>query len=446
MKALLINPSWGGIVNQKGKRFNRHFPPLDLLYCGALLENHGIYVELIDANVSSISNVEIASYAKKFDKVFITSSPFYQWQCPNLDFQIFLEFLEPFLKENLYLYGSHCSLFPEEILRITRACAVLRGEPEATVTNICLEKDLKKVDGVTYHNGDKIVSNKERELIPLDSLPLPAIHLIDPKKYGYEILGNNLMIFEGARGCPYKCIFCLQIMHGYSYRKKSVEKLIQEVDFAIETFGVRNGYFYDMEFSINRKLVETLCHHLIQSQHEFSWTCQVRPDSVDEELLFLMKRAGCRLIHFGIEGASDDSFKTMNKGMAIKDVERAMLSAKKVNMATAGFFMFGLPGERKEDFQKTIDFAKRLNPTYASFHAVTPYPGTKLYKMLKEKKEGIDFPEAYTQEHSLKELERVVKKAFFQFYLRPGYIISRLFADKVNSFHKQIGLFLRFLR
>lgn len=285
MKALLINPTWETFISRKGKRYNRHFPPLDLLNCAALLEQKKIYVEILDANISDLSPLEIADYASRFDKVFITSTPYYKWQCPNLDFDAFLNFIKLFDKHNLYLMGAHCSIYPKKVLQLTEAIVIIRGEPEYTVLEICQGKTYRDIHGLTFKQNGNVITNPDRDLLSLDQLPLPAYHLVDPKKYGYEILGDNFMIFEGSRGCPYKCNFCLQIMYGNKYRKKSASKLINEVDYAIQESEVENGYFYDLEFTLNKDLVNRLCDYLIERKYNFSWTCQARTDTVDPQIL-----------------------------------------------------------------------------------------------------------------------------------------------------------------
>ncbi len=158
MKALLINPAWEAIISRKGKRYNRHFPPLDLLNCAALLEQEKIEVEVLDANFSELTPLEIAAHASRFDKAFVTSAPHYNWQCPNIDFEVFLDFIKPFDKQNLYLMGTHCSIYPEKILQLTDVAGIIRGEPEYTILEICQGKASRDIQGLTFKlNGKNLV-------------------------------------------------------------------------------------------------------------------------------------------------------------------------------------------------------------------------------------------------------------------------------------------------
>lgn len=446
MKVLLINATWEVLVSRKGKRYNRFFPPLDLLTSAALLEKEGIEVEVFDANISGLSPSEIAHHASRFDKVFITSTPYYNWQCPNIDFDVFLNFIKPFNKKNLYLMGTHCSVYPEKVLQLTEVAGIIRGEPEYTILEICQDKASKDIQGLTFKMDGGIISNPDRDLPPLDQVPMPAYHLLNPKKYGYELLGDNLMVFEGSRGCPYKCIFCLQVMYGNRYRRKNVSKLIAEVDYAVQKLGVENGYFYDLEFTLNKDLVNKLCDHLIKKKYNFSWTCQTRADSVDPQILKKMKEAGCKLIHFGVETGSEKILELLNKKITLQQIKQGIEMTKQAGIETAGFFLFGFPGETEVDFMKTIDIAKRLDLTYTSFHVAIPYPGTEFFNLLETNNSCLDFPEAYTKEHPLEELKSVARKAFLQFYLRPKYIFSRIFKGNPRSWLKQLRLFINFVK
>ena len=220
MKILLINPSWEGVFSKKGNRFNRPWPPLDLLNCAALLEKDGIEVSLIDARAHAINIEQIAHIATGFDKTFVTSSPIDRWQCPNIDINPFLKLIHLLPKEELYIMGVHGTVRPDEMLDQTKAKAIIRGEPELTVLDICRSKSLPDTDGITFKDNSSVIHTKERELLSLDDLPIPAFHLIDVRNYRYEILGNRFLLFEGSRGCPYPCIYCQKSMYGRQYRMK----------------------------------------------------------------------------------------------------------------------------------------------------------------------------------------------------------------------------------
>jgi len=445
-KILLINPL---IEYSKNKDelsiYNRIWPPLSLANCAALLENNGFDVKIMDANAEFLKPKQVANKSNNFDKIFITTSTIDRWQCPHLNLYPFLELIREVKKvnSNIYLTGSHGTVRPNEMLKLTSVKAIIRGEPELTVLEICKECDLKKIKGVTFEKNGKMISNPNRPLLDMNKLPMPAFHLLSMKKYFYEILGNNFCLFEGSRGCPFSCIYCLKSMYGNGYRKKSAEKLIDEVKYSVENFDIKTAYFIDLEFCINRNLVERLCDFLIEQKYNFKWTCQTRFDTIDLKLLEKMKKAGCEIIHFGVETGSPKIMKMIKKNVTIDQIKQGMKLTKKAGIKSVCFFMFGLPTETNKDMEMTIKLAKELNPTYASFHIATPYPETGFYNMIKNEIGDELFPSYYGNEN---ELKKVVNKAFLSFYLRPKYIFSRLKEGEIKLLGKQIDLFFRYLK
>jgi len=427
----------------KGKRHNRIWPPLDLLNCASVLEKEGFYVKILDANAERTPMDKIIEYSKNFDKIFVSSSSLDRWQCPNININPFLNLTKKMRKGNLFVMGVHGTIRPREILELTNAKAVMNGEPELTVLDICKGKSLSKIRGISYSRNKGIISTKKRGPIDLNRLPLPAYHLLNPKRYYYDLLGKNLAILEASRGCPFSCIFCLKEMYGSKYRKKSAKNLIKEIDYLVKKLDIKNIYFMDLEFTINKGLVDKLCNHLIKERYNLRWCCQTRADSVDMQLLRKMKKAGCALIHYGVETGSPRIMNVINKGIALEKIQNGVRLTKKAGIETACFFMFGFPTETRKDMEKTVKFAKELNPTYASFHVATPYPNTAFYRYNKTDEL---FSEAYTKEHSAVYLKGMADKAFLSFYLRPNYIIGRLFSANLKSSFNQFKLFLEFVK
>jgi len=449
-RVVFVNPSYEYPVLKNAKFYyiNKIWPPIDLANCAALLEKEGFYVKIIDANAERLSPEEVSKQVKGFDKIFITSSTLDRWQCPHPNIKPFLNCVDVIRKENpeakIFVMGTHGTVKPKEILKLTKATAVIRREPELTVLEICKNDRLDRIKGITFYKSKKMISNPDRKGLDLNTLPVPAYHLLPLEKYFYEFLGGKFMLFEASRSCPFNCIFCLKKAYG-SYRKKSSEKLVEEVKYAIENFGVKNAYFIDLEFTVNRKLVEELCDFLIQKKYDFKWCCQARFDTIDKRLLAKMKRAGCKLIHYGVESGSERIMKMINKKITIEQIEKGMKITKEVGIPTTCFFMFGFPTETIEDMEKTIQLAIKLNPTFASFHIAIPYPDTVFYNMLSSSFNEM-FPSAYTGEHSEEELKRIIKDAFKRYYFRPSYVISRLVEGNYGMLLKQFKLFLSHIK
>jgi anaerobic magnesium-protoporphyrin IX monomethyl ester cyclase len=400
---------------------------------------------LLDARAQWVEPVEIGRRARNYERVFITSSPLDRWQCPNIDTEKFLLTTNELPKDRLIVLGVHGTVMPEQFLEYTGAQAVVMGEPEFAVQEICRTDSLGGVAGLVYQDGARAVRTAKREQLDIDALPTPAFELLNLDLYGYELMGDRFALFEGSRSCPWSCHFCLLKMYGDKYRRKDPARVISDVEIAVEKFGVRNGYFIDLEFTVHRKLVTQLCEFLIRKRYDFRWACQTRLDTVDADMLDLMKRSGCVLIHYGVETGSEHILDTINKKISFDKIRKGMTLTHKAGIESACFFMMGMPGETAEDMDKTVAFAKLLNPTYASFHVTTPYPGTYFHK---QHVDNWTFPikESFSQTLPLEQLKRRAKRAMMEFYLRPGYVGARLAHGHVGALLKQARLFWNFIR
>ncbi len=326
---------------------------------------------------------------------------------------------------------------------MTNAKTVIIGEPEFAILDICNGKKYDEINGISYKKEGKIIKNPKQKSLDINKLPLPSLNLLPMKKYYYEILGDNFTLFEGSRGCPFSCSFCFKSMYDNSYRIKRSDKLISEVKYAIEKFNIKNGYFIDLEFCINRDLVEKLCNFLIRKNYDFNWTCQTRFDTIDYDLLIKMKKAGCKIIHFGVESGSQRILDKTKKQITINHIKKKMQLLKKLNIKTVCFFMFGIPTETDEEMKKTIDFAKKLNPTYASFHVAVSYEKTDLFKETEKncKKVGVFLVKCMDDE----KFKKLKRKAYISFYIRPSYIFNRLLQGDFRLIIKQMKLFFKYI-
>lgn len=427
-KVFLITIDWVESVTKEGSKFNPAWPPLDLLNCASLLKQKGIASKVIDLRFDKLPKIS------KEDFVFITSSQLNKWLCPNTDLKSFFDVIKRLPKENLFVLGAHGTFFPKRMLIETRAKAIVRGEPEETVVEICSGKPLEEINGLSFAKKGKLINTPDRKLIDLN-LPIPAYELIDIKKYFFEILGNNFVLLETSRGCPYNCEYCFKGMVGTKIRRKPIENVLKELE-AVCRLGAKSLYFFDLEFTIDRAYAVELCQKIIDNKIKIDWACQTRADLVDFSLLDLMKRAGCKMVQFGLESGSEMVLKATNKNVTIKQVKEAVCLAKKAGLETLCYIMIGFPNETKADINATIKCAKEINPTYVSFNILTPYPnvfpGDKRF-----------FPNCL-KEHDYSELNKEKTRAFMEFYLRPSYILSRLV--KPNLWRKQFKLFLSFTK
>ncbi len=434
MRVLLVNPSWGKRVDRR--RHNRCWPPLDLLYIAAGLREEGFEVSLCDARASGASPMEVSSQAQSADIVVMSTSPLDRWQCPNLDMEPLLRFTTLIPPEKLILCGVHGTLFPESVLNLTGAGVVVRGEPEETIPAVCRAMASKqdsytRLNSISFAQNGKTVHNPPASPVDIASLPLPAYDLTQPGLYEYEPLGRRMAVLETSRGCPHSCTYCLKTMYGSGVRRKPLDRVGKEME-SIHESGYRFVYFMDLELCLNRQRVLDLCR--ITRRFPLVWCCQTRVDHVDPELLEAMAGSGCRLIHYGIEAGGSDTRDAVRKGISRSQIEDAIRWTKSAGIATAGFFLLGFPWETPADWTATEKLARKLNLTYASFHSVTPYPGTELGTTL-----SCDSPwweHAYRSHVPAGRLVRI----YMRYYFRLSYI-----AEFLRHGPRRIGVFRLFL-
>lgn len=445
MRILLINPNYGAAERGR-RRYGRSWPPLDLLNAAALLKQAGHDPVLYDLRARPELAAHVETETRKADLVVLQTTPLDRWQCPDLNINALSDLLAVLPLEKLIIAGTHGTVRPDYMLRMTGAQAVIRGEPELTVLDVCESGgNLNNIASLSFISVGKTIHTNLRAPLDLNDMPVPAYELIKPGHYGYELTGDKMGVLETSRGCPFQCSFCLKSMYGKGVRYKSSERVVSEVEHVVNEWGAESLYFIDLEFTLNRAHVLDICRGLKDAGLDVKWCCQTRVDAVDSELLEAMKDSGCVLIHFGLETGSERLLRETGKGINLKQVSDAFSICRRLKLNTAAFFLFGLPGETRKDRRETMALCRRIKPDYASFHIASPYPETKL----NESCEVDDvFPPCII---SLKSsagaaLTRDVRNAYFEFYLRPGYILSQMRNNDLKSIMERMKLFWKVIR
>jgi len=409
MKILLIKPFWPYPYSKGEHTYNRIWPPLSLANCAAILEKQGHAVKILDAHALRIRPHKIREHLDGFDKIFITSSSLDKWQCPNIDIDTFLETVQAVkeVSDEVHILGYHGTKDPNYLLSKTGAKSIVRGEPEYIVADICNGGNLANIPGISFNNNSRIISNQDREDFNLTDLPLPAYHLLDTKKYSYEVLGNNFAMFETNRGCKYSCSFCNKIMYGKTLRTKSKNQIESEIEAAVQQHGVKTGYFIDLDFLTDKQIVNDVCDFLINKDFDFHWCCQTRPDALNPEILNKMKKAGCRLIHLGVETGLQKFLDLLNKNITLETIRRSVQMCTEAGIQTLAFFIFGFQGETAEDREKIFNFSIELNTDFISFHRAYPYEQNNIF---------------LSDTESTKKIDNFIRRKFFEYYFRISYL------------------------
>ena len=222
-------------------------------------------------------------------------------------------------------------------------------------------------------------------------------------------------------------------------RRKHPEQLINEVERAVRRDGVRSAYFIDLEFHLGGATNRALCDYLAEAQLPLKWCCQLRAREAKDDLLSAMAAGGCRLVHCGIESGSPERLKVLDKVGSVEDMAAGVRRILDHGMEVLCFFILGFPGESEREIEQTLQVALDLNPSYASFHLFTPYPGTE-YSITPG--EGPLFvPATHPGALPFERLESLRRGAYLRFYLRPRYVMSRLARREYGALLRQARIF-----
>jgi anaerobic magnesium-protoporphyrin IX monomethyl ester cyclase len=286
------------------------------------------------------------------------------------------------------LGGPHVSAMKEQTLEEFASFDIgVLGEGEKTFLELVEGRSPEKVNGVVYRSpSGAAVSSPARELMDMDELPIPAWDLYDLEKY------SKLLPVELIRGCPYACTFCYRALTRKARRKKT-EKVIDELKFYVENYGVNKfGFATNGIFPLGKEHGIEISEAIIQSQLNIQFLTATRVNiAVDEELMRAMGKAGCELINLGIESGDVEVLKNCGKGTKIGDAEKALRILHRCGIKTSLNFILGLPGENKRSLENTRRFAMR-NRKYAvgvNFAILVPYPGTKTFYMATHSLNGL---------------------------------------------------------
>jgi radical SAM superfamily enzyme YgiQ (UPF0313 family) len=255
------------------------------------------------------------------------------------------------------------------------------------------EGDLAAIRGLSYRLRGEVVSNEDRELIcDLDTVPFPNRDLFDLHRYGLRTPeGRPMITVLSSRGCPFSCAYCFKGIVGRTYRQRSSENIIAELQQVIAQYGVRDFYFIDDLFTLDVKRLDALTEQFIAQKLDIRWQCLGRVDRVNADVLHRMYAAGCRRIHYGIESGNEGILKRIGKGFQLEQVKQAVRWTRQAGIEAKGYFMLGLPGDTEQTMRQTVDFAVSLDLDEAMFSLTTPFPGTRLWDELVKKRPETEY-------------------------------------------------------
>lgn len=329
--------------------------------------------------------------------------------------------------------GGYLFLYDRKTLeRFPDLDVIYRGEIDFRISSL-LDASFATTDGFTFRENGSLHRTPDPEYLEdLDRLPFPARDLLNNSLYISPDTRQRLTVIQTARGCPSRCVYCLvPRVSGKRVRKRSPENILRELEECVSSHGITEFYFNADTFTIDRDWVIELCQAVTESGLSIRWGCNGRVDTLDEQRLEWMKRAGCHIISLGIESGDQKMLDLMQKGTTLEECRRAVELCRQFDVDSYMFFILGLPWETAESVQRTIDFALELDGDFAEFILARCFPGTKLYDICKDlciliEDDQIMEPGFRRLHMSEDEVARLQRECFKRFHFRPKYIISRL--------------------
>lgn len=435
MKILFIQPS-DSHVDGSLKGGVWHAPPLGIASLAAFLRERKHISKILDL---AIDEKDPKKVCKEFSPDYVgfsVTTPLL------LEANILAkELKENFPELNIIFGGPHPSTDIKGVLKQDFVDFVVFGEGELTLAELLESKPLGGIRGLAYKEGGEIRINPPRELIRnLDSLPMPTWDLLNIYKYPdhpLSIRRPNISIIT-SRGCPFGCTYCSKSVFGRTFRKMSYKKVVDQMEYLINNYGIKEFQIIDDVFTLDKERVNNICKEILKRKLKIKWMTPngVRVDSLDIDTLKVMKHAGCHYLYLGIESGSSKILDRIKKGITLDQVQKTVKMINKTGIHVGAFFMFDLPDETIEDIRQTIDFAKSLKIDSVKFGILVPLPGTEIFEEFKKKGfiKNFDYSTYFWHKEPVFETDLLSKEIVFkyykisyrEFYLRPQYILRKM--------------------
>jgi len=452
MKCALVIPAWSPaeiFPSRTAASQINYWQPLGTLYVAASLRQAGHEVRFFNGAFQRNDQIlsGLAAFAPRIVGLYATAFGWHKARAAAADVRALLpaSFIVAGGPYPMYA-GAQCLRESPEL------DAVALGEAEDMMVELAgrLERgeDLAGLAGIAFRRGGEIVENGQRPLIlDLDRLPFPARDLLGdtasyvPPPATYRRTPVAVMIT--SRGCSRRCIFCFQLDRArrHGIRCRSVDSVIAEIRHLVGA-GYREIKFLDDTLAADRGRALEIARRIRAERLDVVWFASACVHQVDRELLDAFRAAGCWAVLFGAESGVQKNLDALRKGITLEQTRRAVRAAKAAGLAVHTPFIFGIPGETYAEGLETIRFACELDPDIASFHALTPFPGSELWERRHELGTVTEDLASYTYQgaafvpHTMTrdEIQQLRQQAYRTFYSRPGYLVRRTLA--IRSLHE----------
>jgi anaerobic magnesium-protoporphyrin IX monomethyl ester cyclase len=455
MTKVLLTHGYFLADDAKEQKIMKPYPPLGLLYLSAYLENNGIENLVFDTTFSS---------RDKLYETILASSPAVIGIYVNLMTKINVLEIIQFVKTRcplarIVLGGPEIRYSAENFLS-HGADVVVIGEGEQSMLEVTQrflgnERLHPELKGIMFKEGGTYVQTPEREkLKDLDLLPEPARNKIDLDLYltsWKHVHGLSAMSISTMRGCPYTCKWCSRAVYGLSYRRRTPEKVVEELAGLVRRYGPDSFWFVDDVFTISHKWLRTFHDELHRTGLKVRFECITRADRMNEEVIQLLKASGCFRVWIGAESGSQKVIDLMDRRVDVNQVREMIRMSRKNGIEAGTFIMLGYPGETEADIEETIHHLKESNPDHFTITVAYPIKGTELFQEVELTSSGLswatstdrdlDFKRTYSRKYYDYAVRRVVNEVNFN----KNVIASRSFRAvkfKAKSLFAKLGMML----
>jgi radical SAM superfamily enzyme YgiQ (UPF0313 family) len=354
--------------------------PLNLAYLGAMLEQDGHTVEVVDMPILNLKwdaflSLLENSDADAFGITSITCTyPF------ALNAAKACKDIHP--DAPVVIGGPHVTFTDEAVLQeAPYVDVVVRHEGEYTIQKVahCFENggSLSKIEGITFRSNGTVVRTPDAPFIKdLDALPLPARHLFRTDLYRKR---NEYTSVWWSRGCPYNCAYCVPCkMFGLHHRKRSPGAMVDEIEGIVDDYHFSRVIFVDDLFTHDEESVLKLCNEIQERDLGVTWSCSSRVDTITPAMCEAMGKAGCEMVFFGFESGDERVLQNVKKRTTPSQAEKAIQTARDFGIAVQSAFVIGLPGDTPETVEETFQFIKRFDFDRVTISPLNPFPGTDM--------------------------------------------------------------------
>lgn len=366
-------------------------------------KNNGLSVEILDAEAFNYSPEDVAKIINEKNPLLVgmmvtgsnLSASTQKMQGAGLICSAIKRINN---SQKIFMWGLHPSALPERTMREEAIDYIIKGEGLQSIVELVryLKGDstdgLNSIDGCFYRNKEEIKGNTRLNIENIENVPQPAWDMMPMELYlphNWHLFGEDKENAKGryavlatSLGCPYNCTFCaISSMFGTKkVRFIDVDRVINEIDILVKQYNVKYIKMLDECFVLRADYINELCDKLIERNYDLNIWGYARIDTVNEELLAKLRKAGVRWLAYGVESGSIKSLNGVAKGQFDNEkVKRVVKMTQDAGIYVLTDFMFGLPDDDIEDMQASFDLCREINPEWINYYVTMPYPGSQLY-------------------------------------------------------------------